>query len=189
MVTGVLFSHHLDLYHYWHSKRGSRLMPARGDLSPGDIPALLPFLIIVGKDGGQLHYRLVGTAVVHAAGYDATGSGVGSYLVSPGDAVEARAIFERVFTGARPVFSTGEFIFQSGNHLTMSLLTLPLSDDGAAVNMTVSTVATRFNASLVAKRGWLKGLPIRVCNVVEVGNAEELGKLCLEWGQRSEPAV
>jgi hypothetical protein len=184
MAADAPISHHLSLYHYWLSKRGSRLMPARSDLSPGDIPALLPFLLIVGKADGHLHYRLIGTAVVHAVGYDATGTSVGSYLVSPEEAVEARAIFERVFTAARPVFSTGEFIFKSGVHLNMSLLTLPLSDDGAAVNMTVSTLAARSNASLESKRGWLKGLPIRVCDVLDVGSAQDLRKLCLDWVQR-----
>jgi hypothetical protein len=184
MATDAPISHHLSLYRYWLSKRGSRLMPARHDLSPGDIPALLPFLIIVGKTGSQLHYRLIGTAVVQAIGYDATGTAVGSYFISSGDAVETRAIFERVFTAARPVFSTGEFIFRSGAQLNMSLLTLPLSDDGAAVNMTVSSLATLCNTSLVAKRGWLKGLPITVCDVLDVGSAEELGRLCREWEQR-----
>jgi hypothetical protein len=187
MAIDASVSHHLDLYRYWLSKRGSRPMPARRDLSPGDIPALLPFLVIIGKADGQLRYRLVGTAVVQAAGYDATGSAVGSYLVSPQDSVELRSIFERVFTTARPVFSAGEFIFKSGTHINMSLLILPLSDDGTTVNMTVSTFAAHFNASLLAKRGWLKGLPIKVCDVVDVGSAEELGRLCLEWEQHSEP--
>jgi len=164
-------------------------MPARSDLSPGDIPALLPFLIIVGKVDGQLRYRLIGTAVVQAVGYDATGDAVGSYFIAPKDAVETRAIFERVFAAARPVFSAGEFVFRSGANLNLSLLTLPLSDDGTAVNMTVSTLATRFSASLVAKRGWLKGLPVKVCDVIDVGSTEQLGKLCLEWEQRNEPVI
>jgi hypothetical protein len=164
-------------------------MPARSDLSPGDIPALLPFLVIVGKTDGQLRYRLAGTAVVQAAGYDATGSTVGSYLVSPQDAVELRGVFERVFHTARPVFAAGEFIFRSGTHLNMSLVVLPLSGNGMAVNMSVSTLATRFNASLMAKRGWLKGLPIKVCGVIDIGSAEELERLCLEWEQRGELVI
>jgi hypothetical protein len=164
-------------------------MPSRSDLSPGDIPALLPFLLIVGKAGAELRYRLAGSAVVQAAGYDATGNIVGSYLVSAKDAAEVRAIFERVFTAACPVFSAGEFIFKSGIRLNMSLLTLPLSDDGATVNMTVSTLVSRFAPSLVAQPGWLKGLPANVYDVIEVGAAEELEKLCLEWERRSAPAI
>jgi hypothetical protein len=189
MSADAPVSHHLDLYRYWLSKCGSRHMPARCDLSPSEITALLPFLMIVGKPGGQLRYRLVGTAVVQTMGYDATGSAVGSYLVSPKDVVEARAIFERVFTGARPLFSTGEFIFKSGTRLTLSHLALPLSDDGTAVNMTVSTVLSRFNASLAAHRGWLKGVPVKVRDVIDVGSAGELEALCLGWEQRAALAI
>jgi hypothetical protein len=189
MDTDASVWQHLELYRYWLSKRRSSLMPARGDLSPGDIPALLPFLVIIGKADGQLWYRLVGTAVVQAAGYDATGSAVGSYLASPQDAGELQSVFERAFTAARPVFSAGEVVLNSGTHLNMSLLTLPLSDDGTSVNMTISTFAARFNSSLLAKRGWLKGLPINVIEVVEVECAEQLGKLCLEWERHSELAI
>ena len=61
---------HFDLYAYWDAKRGARSMPARADLEPAEIPVLLPYLMIVGKDGDQFRYRLVGTAVVKAVGYD-----------------------------------------------------------------------------------------------------------------------
>jgi hypothetical protein len=154
-------SHHLDLYDYWLTKRGSRAMPARGDLNPADIPALLPHMMIVEKTGDQFRYRPVGTAVVQAVGHDATGSAVGSSLVEPAQAMEARAIFERVCTGAHPVFASGEFIFKSGASFAMSILTLPLSGDGTIVNMTVSTLAACYSALRPAKRGWLKGLPVK----------------------------
>jgi hypothetical protein len=189
MAMDAPVSHHLDLYRYWLSKRDSRLMPARSDLSPGDIPFLLPFVIIVGRADGELRYRLIGSAVVKIVGYDATGHAVGSYFVAANDAVQARAIFDRAFTAAGPVFSTGEFNFKSGAHLNMSMLTLPLSDDGMAVNMSISTLVSRFNAPLAAKRGWLKGLPVKVCDVIDVRSAGELEKLCLEWEQRGEPAI
>jgi hypothetical protein len=42
-------SHHLDLYRYWLSKRASLTMPARSDINPADIPALLPYRMLVGK--------------------------------------------------------------------------------------------------------------------------------------------
>jgi hypothetical protein len=189
MAWDTPVSHHLDLYRYWLLKRGARRMPSRGDLNPGDIPALLPFLLIVGKAEGQLRYRLSGSAVVQAAGHDATGSPVGSYLASAKDAADARAIFERVFAAGCPVFASGEFIFKSGARLNMSLLTLPFSEDGAAVNVTVSTIIPRFAPSLVAQRGWLKGLPAKVCDVIDVGSAEELKRLCFEWERRSELAT
>ena len=101
--------------------------------------------------------------------------------------MEYPALFVRAFQGQGIAATAFSFRFvKSGAHLDMSLLTLPLSDDGAAVNMTVSTLAARSPLSLVAKRGWLKGLPIKVCHVLDVGSAQDLGKLCLDWVQRGE---
>jgi hypothetical protein len=187
MVTRAPISHHLDLYAYWLAKRGSRTMPARRDFDPGDIPALLPYLMIVGKAGAQLRYRLVGTAVVHMIGHDATGTAVGSYLAAPAQAAEARAVFERVFTGAKPVFATGEFILKSGASLALSLLALPLSSNGTIVSMTISTLISRFNNRHTASRGWLKGLPVKVWDVADVSSAADLKALCLDWEQHCQP--
>ena len=99
----MAISHHLDLYRYWLAKRASRTMPARRDLDPGDIPALLPYLMIVDKVDDQFRYRLVGTATAREIGHDPTGSIVGSYALEC--AAAARAIYERVFTTARPTFT------------------------------------------------------------------------------------
>jgi hypothetical protein len=55
-------------------------------------------------------------------------------------------MFWRLITAACPVFATGEFIFRSGAHLNMSLLTLPLSEDGTAVNKSISMLAARLSA-------------------------------------------
>jgi hypothetical protein len=144
-------------------------------------------MMIVENADDQFRYRLVGTAVVQAIGHDATGSAVGSYLVEPAQAMEARAIFERAFTNANPIFASGEFIFESGASFAMSLLTLPLSGDGTVVNMTVSTLVTGYSA-LRRKQGWLRGLPVKVWNVIDVKSAAKLRKLCLDWEQRCDPA-
>jgi hypothetical protein len=176
-------SHHLDLYGYWLSRRGARIMPARGDINPADISPLLPYLMIIESAVDRFRYRLVGTAIGRHVGYDATGVTVGSYLVAPEDAAEARSIFRRVFTGAYPVFATGEFVVKSGAHLNMSLLALPLADDGTVVNMSISTLVTRFPLLLVERRGWLRGLPPKVFNVLDVRDAAELEKFCLDWEQ------
>jgi hypothetical protein len=61
-------------------------MPARSDLNPGDIPKLLPYLMIIDKNDDRLRWRLVGTAAVREIGRDPTGSIVGSYITGPGSA-------------------------------------------------------------------------------------------------------
>jgi hypothetical protein len=151
-------------------------MPARCDINPADIPALLPYLMIAGKINGQFRWRLVGTAAVRAIGRDPTGSIVGSYYGTPETAAAARAIHERVFTTARPVFATGEL--KSGAVTNMSLLTLPLSDDGTNVNLAVSTLIACFNLRVTDSTGWVR---VKVHDVIEIDSAGELEKRCLDW--------
>jgi hypothetical protein len=182
-------SHHLDLYAYWLAKRGSRAMPARSDIEAADIPALLPYLIIAERAGDQFRYRLVGSAIVRSVGYDATGVTVGSYLADPEAAAQARVIFEGVFMNACPVFATGEFVFKTGAHLDMSLLTLPLSEDGTAVNMSISTLATCFSDIAAPQRGWLAGLPAKVFDVTDIRSTAELEAVSRKWERRCEPVT
>src|ERR1700731_642356 len=154
-------SHHIDLYRYWLAKRADRRMPARRDLDPCDIPKLLPYVMIVEKADDRFRWRLVGSAVAREAGRDLTGSIVGFYDSTAEAAAAARAIYERVFTTAHSIFATGEFKVKSGAIMNMSLLTLPLSDDCADVNMAVSTLVARFNLRVTASTDWLKGAPVK----------------------------
>jgi hypothetical protein len=50
---------------YWNRLRAGRPMPARADLSPGDIPKLLPYVILMDVLHGPLdfRYRLIGTEI------------------------------------------------------------------------------------------------------------------------------
>jgi hypothetical protein len=178
---------HLDLYEYWLAKRGSRAMPARSDLDPAEIPLLLPHLLIVEQVASRLRYRLVGTAVVQEVGRDLTGDFVGFYVSEPERAARMRAIYERAFTRLRPVFAAGMFNLKSGATHNMSLLVLPLSDDGTHVNMVIASHAARFDPDLRASRGWLKGMPFKV-DIVEIGSTEDLKKLCYEW-ERSRASL
>jgi hypothetical protein len=188
MALYAPIKHHLDLYGYWLAKRGARTIPARSHIDPADIRHLLPYLMIIERAGDQFRYRLVGTAIARAVGYDATGATVGSYIAAPEVAEEALAIFRRVFTSACPIFATGEYLPRRGACVHLSLLTLPLSDEGrTAIGQTISSLVARFSAELKPERGWLKGLPVRISDVIEFGNAAELEKLCLKWEQCSAP--
>jgi hypothetical protein len=175
-------SRHLDLFAYWLSKRGSRAMPARRDINPADIPRLLPFLVLVEKVDGELRYRLVGSAIARAVGYDPTGRTVGSYIPVPETAAKLRVVFQRMFTAACPVFATGEYFYKTGSHIELSLLGVPLSEDGRVVNMTMSTLVARFGAAPLP-------VPVRLPDVTDVGNPAELERLYREWEQRCEPVA
>jgi hypothetical protein len=184
MSTEAPVSHHLDLYAYWLAKRGDRAMPARSHIGPGEIRALLPYLTIIDKVDGQFRYRLHGSAVAREIGRDLTGAIVGSYVSSPQSAAAMRAVCECVFTRAHPVFSTGEFIVKSGSTHNVSLLFLPLSEDGVTVNMAVCTLVARFSSGVKPSTGWLEGIPVKVGKVIDIRDAAELEKCCHEWDQR-----
>src|SRR5262245_27147770 len=64
-----------ELHPYWLSRRGERRMPRRSDISPTDIPSLLPMLFLVDleHDPFRVRYRLVGTSAVEMSGRDYTG--------------------------------------------------------------------------------------------------------------------
>jgi hypothetical protein len=70
---------------------------------------------------------------------------------------------------------------KSGAIVDMSLLTLPLSDDGADVNMTISTLIARINFGLTATADWLKGRPVKLRDVVDLAASDELERRCLDW--------
>jgi hypothetical protein len=127
----------------------------------------------------------VGSAIVEAVGYDATGVTVGSYIAAPETAAQARAIIGRVFTAASPVFARGEYIHKT--RIGFSLLAAPLSEDGVAVDRAISTLTAGFSASFAPEPGWHKGLPVKVGDVTEVWGLAELETLCSEWEQRCRP--
>ncbi len=109
------------------------------------------------------------------------GTFAGSYLTAPGSAAMVRAIYERVFGAAHPIFATGEFKIKSGASLNMSLLALPLSDEGTNVNMAISSLIPRFNFDLRPSDDWLKDLPVKVRDVVDICDVADIEKRSLDW--------
>jgi hypothetical protein len=180
MPLRALVSHHLDLYRYWLAKRGRGAMPARSDINPADIPALLPHLGLIEKVDGRFRYRLVGTAIAEQFGRDQTGSLVGTDN-RPESLAAKQAIYERFFASARPVFTSGQYETKLGATHNVSLLILPLSEDCANVNMAVFTRITRFSFEAAASKDWLKGAPLKMGDVVNIDSTADIEKLCLEW--------
>jgi hypothetical protein len=156
-------------------------MPARSDLNPAELRALLPYLTLIDHPDGQFRFRLVGTSVTQDLGRDMTGSFVGSYVSPPEYAAALCAIYERIFATACPVFTTGEYRSASRAIHTISRMILPLSDDGMNVNMVVFTRISRFSRSVSAGVDWLKGAPGKVCDVVDVRSLAEVEALSRDW--------
>lgn len=124
------------LYEYWELKRGERLMPARKDLDPADMKALLPHLILVDvvPDDRRYVYRLVGTREVEMRGGDPTGKAVKDAFYAE-SAEESAWYLDQVVRTREPVLYRGTYQPLSTRTQREDVLFLPLSQDGETVNM------------------------------------------------------
>ena len=122
---------------YWEAKRGTRPMPRRRDIDPSELPRhLLPQLqlIDVVEDGRRFYFRLVGTAIVEAFGAEFTGKYVEEVI--PPDSIEfILACYRMIVAVRRPVFIRSRYLTSKATDLTANRLLMPLSEDGAQVNM------------------------------------------------------
>jgi hypothetical protein len=125
------------IYAYWQSKRGSRLMPCRADLDPAEIPPrLLPGITLVDvvPDHRRYVYRLVGTKEVEVRGFDPTGKPVGEAFYGE-NAEDATRCYDLAVETRAPVLDPIPFLERRRGYRGAQSLFLPLSNDGAAVNM------------------------------------------------------
>lgn len=124
------------LHDYWELKRGARPMPARSDLDPVDMKALLPHLILIDvvPDERRYVYRLVGTQEVEMRGADPTGKAVKDayYAESAG---ETMSYLDRVVATQKPVLYRGTYQPTSTRTQEEDVLFLPLSKGGSACDM------------------------------------------------------
>jgi hypothetical protein len=135
-----------DLVAYWREKCRSRAMPARRDIEPADFRELMGRILLLDVLRAPLRFRfrLVGTLLVEAIGFDRTGkltteAGPRGYL----EEVEAhyRAVVER----RAPIYHRITFDWVStdmGVPATLQRdyvrLLLPLGDDGETVDMVLA---------------------------------------------------
>ena len=125
-----------DLYGYWDQRRGTRPMPARSDLDPIDIKAVLPLLMLVDvvPDERRYVYRLVGTREVEMRGSDPTGKAVKDAYYAE-SAEESAWYLDHVVRTRQPVLYRGTYQPLSTRTQREDVLFLPLSKDGETVNM------------------------------------------------------
>lgn len=138
-------------YRYWDGKRGTRLMPRRGDIDPGEIVPLLPNIqIIEVVDGGKrLRYRLVGTAIVAALGAEYTGKYFDE--VSSGKQLRAHEENYRIIAREKcPLFVSRRYATPGGAELHSRRIIMPLSEDDTVVNQMLTVMS--FHAANTAAR-------------------------------------
>lgn len=132
-----------ELVAYWEGKRSGRTMPARRDIEPADFRELMGRILLLDvlRDPLRFRFRLVGTLLVEAIGFDPTGrmtteAGPRDYL----EEVEAHyrlAVARRAPVYHRIIFdwvSTELGMAETLQRDYVRLL-LPLAEDGETVDM------------------------------------------------------
>ena len=124
------------MYDYWMAKRASRTMPARADIEPVEIKKLLPMMVLVDvtADARRFVYRLVGTQEVAERGNDPTGKSVAEAFFG-GSLDETLSCYEYVTRRQAPFCYRDPYAAPDGQIQNDDIIYLPLSDDGASVNM------------------------------------------------------
>lgn len=119
------------LYDYWLSHSSADRVMARARLDPTAIPSLLKHLLLadVGNGGRDISYRLVGTEIVAAHGFDFTGWTI-ERLTSGRTLDFTYRLYGTVVEQAVPVYSEGRFRWVDKEYHWTKRLHLPLSRDG-----------------------------------------------------------
>jgi hypothetical protein len=131
-----------QLYDYWRERRDGRRCPARSDIDPVDIPALLPHLLLTEViDGGKrFRWRLVGTEVERHFGAPMTGRYLDEMLRDQYLAY-LEGLYRSAIAGCTPVYSENSYNTKSSGWdaysevLRTCRLLLPLAPDGERVNI------------------------------------------------------
>jgi hypothetical protein len=124
------------LHRYWQGKLAGRAMPARADIEPTEIPALLPHIALVGVEPAppRLFFRLIGTHITDSVGRNNTGR----YFDEAYDGQlleDIIQVYGVVLESMTPVRHFGKALFSDNKYRDYESIHLPLSHDGRTVNM------------------------------------------------------
>lgn len=128
-----------QLFVYWQSKCAAGRIPRRADIDPIEIPGLMPNLIIadIEYDPFRVRYRLVGTKVVEMTGYEFTGKYLDE-IALPNDEGPFLECYQMACETKMPVMARGKWHHPDNTVEEYDICVLPLSDDGARVNMALA---------------------------------------------------
>jgi hypothetical protein len=122
---------------YWESKRQGRLMPARADINPTEIPQLLRHVIMVRvlRNPLDFEYVLVGNACVEALGFNLSRLKVSQLdKISPGYAQMLHAFHKLICDTRAPQGGWGRLVHVQREYRVFEGIYMPLSDDGETVD-------------------------------------------------------
>ena len=122
---------------YWTAQRGARVLPARSDIDPVDIPDLLQHLglIDVEQSPRRYRYRLIGSYVQTMFGENARGRYLDEIRQGPCGEFLA-GLYDSAVADRQPILSEAVFDYGSDRVVTIRRLVLPLApSDETPVNM------------------------------------------------------
>ncbi len=180
MPTSIIRTLHRDLYEAWDRWRGSRRMPSYTDLDPAALKRQLPYLMLLRPEGAHFRYRLVGTQVAEDMGQDFTGRIYGRQVPSDAYALELVQQMCRVRDTAAALFSVTLYRTPKGQTHSAARLILPMGE-GDDVGMILQARAARLPVQNIERHFWVGDATGVMVGTVEVGSAEDVGKLAEDW--------
>jgi hypothetical protein len=128
---------------YWQHKRGARTMPSRDDISPAELKAQLPHILLadVVNGGADFRYRLVGTELRQFFLFEPSGKLMSEVIAPFGQATVAAtlAAYRAVIERRAPLRLTGSGSWYGQHPKYFDAFLAPLSEDGKVVNMILGT--------------------------------------------------
>lgn len=129
-----------DLHRHWEARRGERPMPARVDMDPVELPRGLLgnlFLVDVEEPPRRFRYRLVGTELTAVMRRELTGRYIDEmpFLYRK----FALPAYEEVMARGAPTYREINAV-EALWRIRYKRLLLPLSDDGARINMILGAI-------------------------------------------------
>lgn len=133
-ISQLKHSKQKQFFEYWISKKGDKLMPARSQLKPEEMVAVLPHIILFDylKDEEDFQVRLIGTESSRRLGEN-KGKKL-SQMKEYSSALE-RCIW--CVKNRKPYYVEGRLDSKEKLDLDFASLVMPLSEDGENVDMIV----------------------------------------------------
>jgi len=111
----------------WASKRQDNALPPKSAFDPLEAPRLYPWIVIAERIEGDYRYRLVGTRVVDAYGFDFTGRLLSGFGPEP-IVQETRAVYDMALDQGVCVVNRGNFGRRGRAYVRFEFLHCPVAD-------------------------------------------------------------
>jgi len=128
-----------QLFVYWQSKCGEASIPRRRDISPDEIAAILPNVLLVEFEQNpfRVRFRLVGTKVVEVTGFEFTGRYLDE-IAGEADRRPFHECYEIACKSEAPVITRITWRFDEETTGDYDFCVLPLESDGRAASMAIA---------------------------------------------------